>query len=255
MNNLKIHCIIHIIIQTERVEKLENGKEESKTINNMLNSGAGKIHFNEDDSIEVNNLITLTDADVTPDLLEQLEAKALQEQEVMERENAPATINNLPPIAEEKNPAEQEDINIPMGLPADQEGSVNITTEILEKTKPEELNPIEEAALNANYKKYVVYINPDNEKFIDDLSIKERKEFINEIIYNQKTITKEERLERKRQEKQAKLMVSIVTFLVAVPIICFLFNISMQATMQNYKQSRSNFEVLYKNSGKIKVNQ
>jgi len=243
LNNLKIHCIIFIIIQTERVAKLENEKEEPKTINNMHNKAPGDIKINENDSIEVNNLLTLTDADVSSDLLEQLEAKAKQEQELLEKDKAETAIENTP------------DIQMQTGFPADLNGAISITSEIIEKPKVEEMDPVEEAELNAKFKKYVIYINKDNEKYLDDLSIKERKELINHIIHTQKTITEEEKLEKEKHDRQTKLIVSTITFIVAVPLIYFLFNISMQATIQNYKQSRSNFEVLYKNSGKIKINE
>lgn len=226
---------------------MEEKKDESKTINNSGNTGEPKINFNEDDSIEVTNLINISDADVTPDLLEQLEAKAKEEQELLEKDEMPTK--------EEYN----EDIsNIQAkteGIPADTNGAVNITSEIIEKPKDEPLDPVEEAEMNAKFKKYVIYINKENEKYLDNLSIKERKELINEIIHTQKTITEEQIAERKKKDRQNKIVISLITFIVAVPLMCFLFNISMQATIQNYKQSRSNFEVLYKNSGKIKLNQ
>ena len=56
------------------------------------------------------------------------------------------------------------------------------------------------------------------------------------------------------KEAVAKLMLGVVTFIIAVPLIYLIFNISMEATIQNYKHSKSNFEVLYKETGKIKIN-
>ena len=52
----------------------------------MQNNASRDIKINENDSIEVNNLLTLTDTDVSSDLLEQLEAKAKQEQELLEKD-------------------------------------------------------------------------------------------------------------------------------------------------------------------------
>ena len=85
MNILKIHCIIYIIIQKERVRDLDNEKDIQNTLNNQEQDGNTPINpqkiFNSNDSIEVNNLINLTNADITPDILEQLEARAREEQQ------------------------------------------------------------------------------------------------------------------------------------------------------------------------------
>lgn len=235
---------------------MDNKKEKPNTINNINKSiGQGGI-FSENDSIDVNNLLTLADSDITPDLLMQLEQRAKEEQDKM----------NLTEKKEEKENPLQENIQIPEGLPAEN-GAVNITGEIMERPKtpedetpppppPQEqsLDPLEEAKMNAVYKKYVIYIDKDNEKYIDSLSIAERKQLINEVLHDQRNLSEAQRREQQRKETVAKLMLGIVTFIIAVPLIYLIFNISMEATIQNYKHSKSNFEVLYKETGKIKIN-
>ena len=235
---------------------MDNKKEKPNTINNINKSiGQGGI-FSENDPIDVNNLLTLADSDITPDLLMQLEQRAKEEQDKM----------NLTEKKEEKENPLQENIQIPEGLPAEN-GAVNITGEILERPKtpedetpppppPQEqsLDPLEEAKMNAVYKKYVIYIDKDNEKYIDSLSIAERKQLINEVLHDQRNLSEAQRREQQRKEAVTKLMLGIVTFIIAVPLIYLIFNISMEATIQNYKHSKSNFEVLYKETGKIKIN-
>ncbi len=235
---------------------MDNKKEKPNTINNINKSiGQGGI-FSENDPIDVNNLLTLADSDITPDLLMQLEQRAKEEQDKM----------NLTEKKEEKENPLQENIQIPEGLPAEN-GAVNITGEIMERPKtpedetpppppPQEqsLDPLEEAKMNAVYKKYVIYIDKDNEKYIDSLSIAERKQLINEVLHDQRNLSEAQRREQQRKEAVAKLMIGIVTFIIAVPLIYLIFNISMEATIQNYKHSKSNFEVLYKETGKIKIN-
>ncbi len=235
---------------------MDNKKEKPNTINNINKSiGQGGI-FSENDPIDVNNLLTLADSDITPDLLMQLEQRAKDEQDKM----------NLTEKKEEKENPLQENIQIPEGLPAEN-GAVNITGEIMERPKtpedetpppppPQEqsLDPLEEAKMNAVYKKYVIYIDKDNEKYIDSLSIAERKQLINEVLHDQRNLSEAQRREQQRKEAVAKLMIGIVTFIIAVPLIYLIFNISMEATIQNYKHSKSNFEVLYKETGKIKIN-
>ena len=59
---------------------MDNKKEKPNTINNINKSiGQGGI-FSENDPIDVNNLLTLADSDITPDLLMQLEQRAKEEQ-------------------------------------------------------------------------------------------------------------------------------------------------------------------------------
>ena len=235
---------------------MDNKKEKPNTINNINKSiGQGGI-FSENDPIDVNNLLTLADSDITPDLLIQLEQRAKEEQDKM----------NLTEKKEEKENPLQENIQIPEGLPAEN-GAVNITGEIMERPKtpedetpppppPQEqsIDPLEEAKMNAVYKKYVIYIDKDNEKYIDSLSIAERKQLINEVLHDQRNLSEAQRREQQRKEAVTKLILGIVTFIIAVPLIYLIFNISMEATIQNYKHSKSNFEVLYKETGKIKIN-
>ena len=55
---------------------MDNKKEKPNTINKINEpKGQGDI-FSENDSIDVNNLLTLADSDITPDLLMQLEQRA-----------------------------------------------------------------------------------------------------------------------------------------------------------------------------------
>ena len=115
------------------------------------------------------------------------------------------------------------------------------------------MDPLEEAKMNAAYKKYVIYIDRGNEKFIDSLSLDERKTLINTVLHEQNELSEAQRAEQKRAETITKIFIAIITFIIAVPIIYFIFNVSLEATIQNYRHSKSNFEVLYKETGKIKV--
>ncbi len=268
-----------IIIQTERVEDLDNEKDTPKTINDMINNSNEPqpvppqpklpLTFNENDPIEVNNLLTLANSDITPDLLAQLESRAKEEQKKMELAEGKA---------EELD--KQEDIQIQEGLPAEN-GAVNVTADILERPKEtpkeeepqspptlsilspppaqpaqeETLAPLEEAKMNAVYKKYVIYINHENEPFLDSLTLAERKKLINDVLEEQNRLSEEQRAEKQRIERTTKLIISIVTFIITVPIIYLLFNVSLEATIQNYRHSKTNFEVLYKETGKIKIKQ
>lgn len=234
---------------------MDNEKDKPNTINDLNQPQAQNKIISENDSIEVNNLLSLADSDITPDLLMQLEQRAKAEQDKM---------NFLEP--KEDKSLLQEDIQIPEGLPAEN-GAVNVTGEIMERPKtpednppappkpPEQtLDPLEEAKMNAVYKKYVIYIDKDNENYIDSLTIGERKQLINNVLHEQRELSEAQRAEKRRKEVLIKFFIGLVTFIVAVPIIYLIFNISMEATIQNYRHSKSNFEVLYKETGKIKIN-
>lgn len=248
---------------------MDNEKDKQNKLDDTDNNGIIPIKpakiFNSNDSIEVNNLINLSNTDITPDILAQLEARAKEEQKKMDMAD-----KELKKAEEE----EQKDLNIPEGLPAE-DGAVNITADILERpinndndsysnnawvvnnnnNNQETIDPLEEAKLNAVYKKYVIYINNENEKFIDSLSIEERKKLINKVLYEQNIISEQKKAELKKKESTIKTFISIITFLIAVPVIYMIFNVSMEATIQNYRHSKTNFEVLYKETGKIKINQ
>ena len=73
-------------------------------------------------------------------------------------------------------------------------------------------------------------------------------------MHEQRELSEAQRTERRRKEALIKFFIGLVTFIVAVPIIYLIFNVSMEATIQNYRHSKSNFEVLYKETGKIKIN-
>lgn len=234
---------------------MDNEKDKPNTINDLNQPQAQNKIISENDSIEVNNLLSLADSDITPDLLMQLEQRAKAEQDKM---------NFLEP--KEDKSLLQEDIQIPEGLPAEN-GAVNVTGEIMERPKtpedtppappkpPEQtLDPLEEAKMNAVYKKYVIYIDNDNENYIDSLTIGERKQLINNVLHEQRELSEAQRAEKRRKEVLIKFFIGLVTFIVAVPIIYLIFNVSMEATIQNYRHSKSNFEVLYKETGKIKIN-
>lgn len=215
--------------------------------------------MSEADALDVNNLLTLTDSDITPDLLKQLEMRAQEEQAKLDEMDG-GSKHKEPEAEQTAETIQQENIDIPTGFP-EENGAISITGDITEKPiqneeptqQKQEMEPLEEARMNAAYKKYVIYIDKHNEKFIDSLSLDERKNLINTVLYEQNEIIEAKKREQKRKELIAKAFIAIITFIISVPVIYMIFNVSLEATIQNYKHSRSNFEVLYKETGKIKL--
>lgn len=105
--------------------------------------------------------------------------------------------------------------------------------------------------VSSNIKKYVIYVDSDNIKFMEGLSVDERREVINKILRQQDTAT-QNRLKRSAQiNKSINTFIAVVTFIVFLPIMFIILNKSIQVTIHNYSQASSNFSKLYKDHGKI----
>ena len=100
-------------------------------------------------------------------------------------------------------------------------------------------------------KKYVVYITPNNVDYVDNLSIDERTELINNVISDKHSsdIKSKRLLERQRYVKH--LIVVCITVIIAFPILFFTVNKSLQICISNYQQAQENFQKLYREKGKI----
>lgn len=107
---------------------------------------------------------------------------------------------------------------------------------------------------NVKYSKYVIYIDPENKEFIDSLTVKERKNLINRIIREQDAISLTKRKLSKMQAIITHVIIAITTITIAIPVLYWAVNASLEATINNYRQSQSAFEILYKDKGKLKRN-
>ena len=107
---------------------------------------------------------------------------------------------------------------------------------------------------NVKYSKYVIYIDPENTDFIDSLTVKERKNLINRILREQDDITITKRRLGMIQTIIKHAIIAIITIAIAVPVVYFTINASLEATINNYRQSQTIFKTLYREKGKIKNN-
>lgn len=108
---------------------------------------------------------------------------------------------------------------------------------------------------DSNSKKYVIYINNDNIDFMEGLSIDERKNLINKILKEQNEISMKNKELEARKRYVANLILACVTFVICFPILFFIVNKATEATISNYYQAKENFTKLYKDQGKIKLNE
>lgn len=105
---------------------------------------------------------------------------------------------------------------------------------------------------NVKYSKYVIYIDPQNVNFIESLTVKERKNLINKILREQDDIGITKHRLRMMQTIIRHVIIAIITVVLAIPFIYYTINASLEATINNYRRSQSNFQTLYKENGKIK---
>ena len=129
----------------------------------------------------------------------------------------------------------------------------NITEKAITKEQIEYNDSLDLLDGNVKYSKYVVYIDPQNVNFIDGLTIKERKNLINNILREQDDIQITGRRFKVVQAIILHIIVAIITIAISVPIIYYTINASLEASINNYRRSQSNFQTLYREKGKINV--
>ena len=100
-------------------------------------------------------------------------------------------------------------------------------------------------------KKYVIYITPNNIDYVDSLSIDDRTELINNVLYESHNSDIKNKQLKERQKYLKHLIVVCITVIISFPILFFAVNKSLQVSISNYQQSQQNFQKLYKEKGKI----
>lgn len=108
---------------------------------------------------------------------------------------------------------------------------------------------------NVKYSKYVIYIDPENTDFIESLTVKERKNLINKILREQDDIAITKKRFNMVQTILKHSIVAIITIAVSVPVIYYTINASLEASINNYRNSQTIFKTLYREKGKIKTTQ
>ena len=107
---------------------------------------------------------------------------------------------------------------------------------------------------NVRYSKYVIYIEPKNVDFIEGLTVKERKNLINNILRQQDDISITKQRFALIQTIIRAVIIAILTLSVSIPLVYYVINASLEATIDNHRRSQSNWQTLYKQHGKITQN-
>ena len=104
---------------------------------------------------------------------------------------------------------------------------------------------------NVKYTKYVIYVNPENTDFMNSLTIKERKNLINRILREQDDIAITKRRFNMIQSVIKHVIIMIITITLTIPVVYFSVNMSVEASINNYRKSQTLFKNLYREKCKI----
>ena len=88
---------------------------------------------------------------------------------------------------------------------------------------------------------------------MDSLTVKERKNLINRIIREQDDIALTKRRLGLVQTVLKHSIIAVITIAIAVPVTYWIINASLEASIDNYRRSKTAFKTLYREKGKIKT--
>lgn len=129
----------------------------------------------------------------------------------------------------------------------------NITEKTISKEQIEYNDSLDFLDGNVKYSKYVIYVDPQNVDFIESLTVKERKNLINGILKQQGDIALTKRRFKLIETVIRHAIIAILTITVSIPIIYYAINSSLEATINNHRQSQTIWQQLYRENGKISV--
>ena len=130
-----------------------------------------------------------------------------------------------------------------------------ITEKTITQTQKEYNDSLDLLDGNVKYSKYVIYIDPQNVDFIESLTVKERKNLINNILREQDDVGITRKKFRMVQTIIKHTIIAILTITISIPVIYWAINASLEASINNHRRAETNWGTLYKEHGKINVKQ
>lgn len=101
-------------------------------------------------------------------------------------------------------------------------------------------------------KKYVISVSSDVVPYFEKMDPEDRADLVNSLVLEhiekERKIPEEERIKRLIQHS----FVVIITIAVGVPLFFTLTNVSIEATVNSYREVQTNFEKLYSQKGGVK---
>lgn len=145
-------------------------------------------------------------------------------------------------VAEQPAPAEESIEKVSQG---------NITEKAMTPEQIEYNDSLDFLDGNVKYSKYVIYVDPQNVDFIESLTVKERKNLINGILKQQGDIALTKQRFKIIQSVMMHIFIAVLTVAFAIPILYYVINASLEATIDNHRQSQTIWQTLYRENGKI----
>lgn len=119
-----------------------------------------------------------------------------------------------------------------------------------EKNSTDKAIPIK---IDPNSKKYVIYVDSDNIDYMENLSVNDRKALINKILKEQHELTVETQQLNARKKFLKHALLACFTFIIGFPLMFIVVNKALLSSINNYQQAKQNIMKLYRQQGKIKI--
>ncbi len=171
--------------------------------------------------------------------------------------NDDKTVDNLPEVENKEIPMKSpQEIATPVSVASNDEiqnlTNGNIVEKPITKEQIDYAESLDYLDENVKYSKYVIYVNPENVEFIESLTVKERKNLINRILKEQDDIITTKQKLNLIHTVIMHIIIAIITIALAIPIVYWTINASLEASINNHKRSQKIFNTLYRQKGKIK---
>ena len=171
--------------------------------------------------------------------------------------NDDKTVDNLPEVENKEIPMKSpQEIATPVSVASNDEiqnlTNGNIVEKPITKEQIDYAESLDYLDENVKYSKYVIYVNPENVEFIESLTVKERKNLINRILKEQDDIITTKQKLNLIHTVIIHIIIAIITIALAIPIVYWTINTSLEASINNHKRSQKIFNTLYRQKGKIK---
>ena len=108
------------------------------------------------------------------------------------------------------------------------------------------------ASRHLKEKKFVVSIKPENLEFFESLPSEKRTEVVNTIISAYRDEQKDDVDTVKTKKFIKHLIVVVLTIAIGFPLVFYITNASIEATVNSYREVQNNFEKLYQQKGGVK---
>ena len=108
------------------------------------------------------------------------------------------------------------------------------------------------ASMRLKEKKFVVSIKPENLEFFESLPSEKRTEVVNTIISAYRDEQKDDVDTVKTKKFIKHLIVVVLTIAIGFPLVFYITNASIEATVNSYREVQNNFEKLYQQKGGVK---